>query len=173
MTRIAKLQYFADRLEQLKIACLKEAATIGVAEKAIIPVTQKVIADLQRRFKTEGVSRMQLLHEFDIKESTDGEYYYVISIYGLMCSNNMYGRCGVVTVQTNYYNEGDLVTTALKLTLGGDDTVTVESGSPVGVITKALNYITKQVKAGNGFDKWVANYVSSKDKKKTPKKVVR
>lgn len=168
-----KFTQYAEKLENLKLACLKKAATIDQAEKAIIPITQKVLNDLQRRFKMEGVSRVQLLKEFPIKESQDGEYFYIMSIYGLMTQENASGRCGVLTIQTNYSNDDEIVTTQIKMKLGSDPTVIVESGSPVGVITRALNYITKLVRADKGFSYWAKTYTPSKDKTSGPAKIVR
>jgi len=154
-----QLKKFADRLGKMRIACLRLAARQEEAQKHLIPTIQKTINSLKNRFRTEGVSDIRMLHEMPIKKSVDDEYFYVMAIYGLMTSENPTGRCGVITIIARYFNEGDIVDVSIKLNLGSDPAVSIESGSPVGVVTKVINYVDKIDRVGKGFDYWVKTYV--------------
>lgn len=143
------------------------------AEKKLLPVAAKTLEGLKRRFKSEGVSEVRLLQEMPTKRSADDEYFYTMAIYGLMTNKNPSGRCGVLTFILRYFPEDDIADVSVRMKLGSDPTVTVESGSPVGVITRVLNYLTKIERDGKGFEHWASTYVRSGDAKKDPKKVIR
>lgn len=163
MTRIARLMEMAKVLENLRTACLREAASLKEAERAMRPVMEKTIASLQGRFKKDGVDSVSLIKVLPAQQAVQTNSYYMIAWYALKTHENRSGRCGTIQITTTFGNEPDEqdVSVSLRIKLGADKSVVFPSSSPVGVVTKALNYVTKLEQAGKGFDYWVKTYVPS------------
>ncbi|MCK9154554.1 MAG: hypothetical protein M0P12_00420 [Paludibacteraceae bacterium] len=138
----------------------RHAASLRDAERMMRPVMQKTIASLQKRFQNDGVDSVKLIKELPAQQAVNSNSYYQIAWYGLMTKQSPYGRCGTIQITTTYNNESDEqdITVSLRVKLGGDKSVVFPSSSPVGVVTKALNYVSQIERQNKGFDYWVKTY---------------
>lgn len=168
MDRTDLLKY-AAKFESLKIACLREAADLKEAERMMRPITEKAMRGLQNRLQREGI-RLETIKALPAqKASTSGanpNSYYSIVWYGLMTDKSKYGRCGVIQVTTTFNNDPDEqdIAISMRAKLGGDKGVLFPSSSPVGVVTRVLNYINQLERVGKGVDFWIQTYVPSSEK---------
>lgn len=137
-----------------------QAASLRDAERMMRPVMQRTIASLQKRFQKDGVESLKLIKELPAQQAVNSNSYYQIAWYGLMTKQSPYGRCGTIQITTTFNNESDEqdVTVSLRIKLGGDKSVVFPSSSPVGVVTKVLNYVTQIEHQNKGFEYWVQTY---------------
>lgn len=174
VNRIAKLMEMAGILNNLKIACLREAASLKEAERAMRPVMEKTINSLQNRFKRDGVDSVKLIKVLPAQQAATTNSYYQIAWYGLMTKENPSGRCGTIQLTTTFNNEPDEqdLSISLKIKLGDEKQVMFPSASPVGVVTKVLNYVTKLEQAGKNFSYWAKSYKPSNPTSQSAEKPV-
>lgn len=153
--------------ELLKIAKLLLGRSLQEVVPLLKPTTQKVMQGLSNRFQKEGI-RLEVIRELPVQKASENgnnpNSYYSIVWYGLMTKENKYGRCGVIQVTTTYDNEEDAITISMRANLGNNKAVVFPSASPVGIVTKVLNYIRNLDASGNGVDSWIQTYVPSSAK---------
>jgi len=149
-----------------KLAKFIQAASLRDAERMMRPVMQKAIASLQKRFQHDGIDSLKLIKELPAQQAVNSNSYYQIAWYGLMTRLNPYGRCGTIQITTTFNNESDEqdITVSLRVKLGEDKSVVFPSASPIGVITKVLNHVTRLEQMGKDFEYWVKTYKPSNPK---------
>jgi len=169
MDRISTLLSYAQKLETLRIACIRQAADLREAERMMRPITEKAMRSLQSRFQREGI-RLEAIKSLPAQKASDNgsnpNSYYTIVWYGLMTKESKFGRCGVIQVTTTFNNDKEEqdVMISMRVKLGGDKGILFPSSSPVGVVTKVLNFINQIEHAGKGVDYWIQTYVPSSER---------
>lgn len=167
MNRIATLLSYAKKLETLRIACLRQAADLREAERMMRPITEKAMRSLQNRLQRSGV-RLEVIKALPAQKASDNgnnpNSYYTIVWYGLMTKESKYGRCGTIQVTTTFNNDEQAISISMRAKLGGDKGVLFPSSSPVGVVTKVLNFINQMESVGKGVEYWISTYVPSSEK---------